>query len=191
VHPELAWRRLKLRNAKWKELGPLMKLAEWREEEAQRRNQPRARLVKDDVLFEVARARPRTSEELGRLRSVPNGFERSAVAKGMLEAVAAGIEIPKEDLPALGERSREQAPPDVVELLRVLLKRQCETHNVAPKLLASSADLEAIAKTDEADVPALKGWRREVFGDLALKLKRGEVYLGLEGKRVSITERPS
>jgi ribonuclease D len=190
VEPEDAWKRLKLRNVKWKELGPLIKLAEWREREAQQRNQPRARLVKDDVLFDVARARPGSAEELGRLRSVGGGFEKSSLAKGMLKAVAEGAAIPKEDLPTLGERSREQAPPDVVELLRVLLKRQCEAHDVAPKLLASSSDLEEIAKSDEAEVPALKGWRREVFGELALKLKRGELYLGLKGRRVSITEQP-
>jgi ribonuclease D len=189
VHPEDAWKRLKLRNVKPKELGPLIELARWREREAQERNQPRARLVKDDTLFEVARARPTTSEELGRLRSVPNGFERSSVAKGMLAAVKAGMDIPREDLPSLGERQKEQAPPDVVDLLRVLLKRQCEVHNVAPKLLASAGDLDALARSDEAEVPALHGWRREVFGEVALKLKRGELFLGLERGRVSITQK--
>ncbi|MEM0928807.1 MAG: ribonuclease D [Pseudomonadota bacterium] len=184
--PDEAWRRLKVRNVKPKELGPLIEVAAWREQEAQWRDVPRARVVKDDVLFEVARARPLSTDELSRLRSLPQGFERSAAAKGLLEAIKTGTEIPREALPHLENRSREPGPPDVVELLRVLLKRQCEAHEVAPKLLASAADLDALALDDEADIPALHGWRREVFGELALKLKHGQVSLGLERGRVTV-----
>ncbi|MEM7740183.1 MAG: ribonuclease D [Pseudomonadota bacterium] len=188
TEPEHAWQRLKVRNIKSKEFGPLIELAAWREEEAQTRNVPRARIIKDDVLFEVARARPSTAHDLGRLRSVPNGFERSSSAKGMLEAVKRGIAIPRDALPQFDNKARESGPPDVVELLRVLLKRQCETYEVAPKLLASAADLDALARNDDADIAALKGWRREVFGDLALKLKHGHVSLGLESGRVTVLE---
>ncbi|MEM9838793.1 MAG: ribonuclease D [Pseudomonadota bacterium] len=188
VDPKEAWRRLKMRNPKARELGPIVSLAEWREEEAQRKDVPRARVLKDDALFELARAQPKSQADLAKLRSIPQGFEKSASARGMLDAVARGMDLSREDLPALERRSREQAPPDVVELLRVLLKRQCERSGVAPKLLASSADLDAIALHDDADVPALKGWRREVFGDLALRLKRGELALSLQGRRVSVHE---
>ncbi len=191
VDPEDAWRRLKMRNVKPRELGPLIELAAWREREAQSRNIPRARIVKDDVMFEVGRARPTSVKELGNLRSIPQGFERSSTAKGLLEAVERGIAIPKDDLPQLQSRARDPAPADVVELLRVLLKRQCEAYEVAPKLLASASDLDALALSDEADIPALKGWRREVFGDLALRLKHGELALSLEGKRVMIVDRNS
>lgn len=189
VEPAEAWQRLKLRNVKPKELGPLIELAAWREQEAQSRNVPRARIIKDDVLFEVSRSRPKTAKDLGALRSIPQGFERSSTAQGMLEAVQKGVDRPTDELPKFQSRGRDQAPQDVVELLRVLLKRQCETFDVAPKLLASAADLDALALSDEADIPALKGWRREVFGDLALRLKNGELALSLEGKRVTIVER--
>lgn len=188
VEPDDAWKRLKLRNVRPKELGPLIELARWREIEAQRRDLPRARIVKDDVLFEVARTQPKTQQDLGALRSVPQGFERSGAAKGLLDAVKRGTEISRENLPRLDNKQREPGPPDVVELLRVLLKRQCEAHEVAPKLLASAADLDALARSDKADIPALRGWRREVFGEMALKLKRGELALGLDGRRVRVLQ---
>ncbi|MEE4208666.1 MAG: ribonuclease D [Parvularcula sp.] len=186
--PQAAWQRLKLRNVRAKELGPLVALAAWREREAQNRNVPRARIIKDDVLFEVARARPKSAADLAALRSIPNGFERSALAKGLLEAVEIGIQMPKESLPKTDSGHREPGPPDVVELLRVLLKRQCEAHNVAPKLLASASDLDLLAADDDADIPAMTGWRREVFGELALRLKRGELALTLERGRVKLLD---
>ena len=188
--PEDAWQRLKLRGVRAKELGPLMALAAWREAEAQARDVPRGRILKDDALFEVARAQPEDEAALGRLRAIPQGFERSAAAKGILAAVAAGQAMPKGDLPKLGgDGPRKPAPPDVVDLLKVLLKRQSERHGVAPKLLATASDIEAIALDDEADVPALRGWRRRVFGDLALRLKAGEVGMTLKGGEVSLIER--
>lgn len=186
VNPDEAWQRLKLRNPKLKELGPIIALAKWRESEAQARNVPRSRLLKDDALFELARAQPDRPEALGKLRSIPQGFERSSTAKSILAAISDGKAIDQDSLPQLDRRPREQAPQDVVELLRVLLKRQCAEHDVAPKLLASSADLDAIALDDEAGVPALRGWRREVFGEMALKLKRGELALGLTRRRVTL-----
>ncbi|MEM6650209.1 MAG: ribonuclease D, partial [Pseudomonadota bacterium] len=188
--PEDAWKRIRLRNIKPKELGVLMKVAAWREEEAQQKDLPRGRVLKDDALTELARVGPDDVESLGALRAIPNGFERSRSAKGLLKAIAAGKALPKEELPLVkGKPNRIPAPPDVVDLLRVLLKRQSEKHEVAPKLLASAADLEAIALDDEAEVPALKGWRREVFGGLALDLKQGKLSLGLKGKSVELIQR--
>ncbi|MEM9421105.1 MAG: ribonuclease D [Pseudomonadota bacterium] len=187
--PEAAWQRLKLRNVKRKEIGPLMKVAEWREREAQRKDLPRSRILKDDGVIEVGRAAPTTAEDLSGLRSIPKGFERSKSASALLEAVQEGLAIAEDDLPSIERNGpRAQPPADVVDLLRVLLKRQSEHHGVAPKLLASAADLEAIALCDEADVPAMTGWRREVFGDLALRLKHGKVALGLDGKGVRLIE---
>ena len=188
VEPDDAWRRPKLRSPKPRELGPIISLAAWREREAQRRDVPRARILKDEALLELARATPRTTDELGKLRSIPQGFERSGTAQALLAAIERGTSLSRTELPDIDRRPREQAPPDVVDLLRVLLKRQSELHGVAPKLLASSSDLEAIALDDEADVWALKGWRREVFGELALRLKRGELALSLSGRRVSVHE---
>jgi ribonuclease D len=189
VEPEKAWSRLKLRGVRPNEIGVLMKLAEWREREAQARDIPRGRVLKDDALYELARLKPRTAEALARARSIPEGFERSRSGAAILAAIAEGAAIKASDLPDFDrDGPREAAPPDVVELLRVLLKRQCERFDVAPKLIASAADIDAIALDDEADVPALHGWRRDVFGDLALKLKRGEIALKLTDGAVELVE---
>ena len=189
VEPAKAWKRLKLRNVRPKDLGPLMKIAQWRESEAQARDVPRARVLKDDAIFELARLQPQTTKDLSRARAISSGFERSRAGASLLEAVKSGLDMPKEALPNLNQ-SRPSAPPpaDVVDLLRVLLKRQCEHYGVAPKLIASSADIEAIATHDEADVRALRGWRREVYGEQALKLKRGELALKLNNDAIEIIE---
>jgi ribonuclease D len=188
VKPEESWRRLRLRNVKPKELGPLMKLAEWRENESHARDVPRSRILKDDALYELARLQPKTTKDLGRARSIPNGYERSSSGGAILDAVAEGAAIPREQLPDIFKPDRQKAPGDVVELLKVLLKRQCEKYGVAPKLIASSADLEAIAVDEADDIPAMKGWRREVFGEAALRLKRGDLALRLVGDAVEIFE---
>ncbi|MEE9330102.1 MAG: ribonuclease D [Parvularculaceae bacterium] len=189
VEPAFAWKRLKMRNVRSKDIGPIIELAAWREDAAQTRNVPRGRLIKDDVLLEIARQAPTSVEKLGRVRGIPKGFERSETGKGILNAVQLGQEIPKEDLPQIARhKPMEPVSPDVLDLLRVLLKRQCEAYNVAPKLIASAADIEAIARSNDADVPAFKGWRREVFGDAAIKLKAGEIGLKLEGDKVVLVE---
>lgn len=187
VDPERAYERLKLKGVRASELGVIVKLAEWREREAQSRDVPRGRVLKDEAIFELARLKPKSVEELGRARSMPEGFERSRSGAAILEAVAAGARIKSADLPDVDRDSpRASAPADVVDLLKVLLKRQCDRYQVAPKLVASAADLEAIALDDDADAPALHGWRREVFGDLALKLKRGEIAVRLNRGAIEI-----
>ncbi|WP_411818352.1 ribonuclease D [Hyphococcus sp. DH-69] len=188
VHPERAWKRLKLKGVRAKEIGVLMKLAEWREKEAQTKDTPRNRILKDEAIFELARLQPKDGASLARARSIPSGFERSRTGASIVQAVKEGLDIPKEQLPTIDKPDRDKAPADVLELLRVLLKRQCETHHVAPKLIASSADIEAIARDDNADVPALSGWRREIFGETALRLKRGEIALKLDNGRVDIID---
>lgn len=188
VKPETAWKRLKLKGVRQKEIGPVMKLAEWREREAQTRDIPRSRILKDDAIFDLARLRPTSKKELSRARSIPSGFERSSAGAAILSAVAEGAAIPREDLPDMSRPERQKPPADVVDLLKVLLKRQCERFHVAPKLIASSSDLEEIALSDNADAPALRGWRREVFGDAALRLKRGELALRLKNGAVELVE---
>ncbi len=189
VEPTRAWKRLKLRNTRPQELGPLVKLAEWREREAQKRDIPRNRVIKDDGLFEVARMRPKDAKAMSQARSIPKGFERSETGQSMLVAVHEGMAIPKKELPQIDSGKKQlPPPPDVLDLLRVLLKTQCETYDVAPKLIANAADIEALARSDNAPIPALKGWRREIFGEMALKLKHGEVALKLQNNRVKIIE---
>lgn len=187
--PEDAWKRIKARLRKPREIGVLMEVAAWRESEAQTRDVPRSRIIKDEILAEIALRGPATVEALGALRGMPNGFERSKAGGDIVAAVKRGLARDPADLPRV-ERDRPPAngAGATVELLRVLLKMISEKEGVAPKILATTDDLEQIAASDEADVPALHGWRRELFGEKALGLKRGEIALGLRKGRVSAVE---
>lgn len=185
VEPEEAWRRLKPKSGKPRFLGVLQELAAWREREAQRRDIPRARVIRDDALLEIAAHAPADIDDLARTRGLGRGFAESRQGADVLAAVARGLAKPESELPTL--EPRDENPPGlgpIVELLRVLLRMVCEEENVAPKLIASAADLEAIAASDAADVPALHGWRREVFGEKALGLKHGRMALAIVGRRV-------
>jgi ribonuclease D len=187
--PENAWERLKTRVRKPKELAVLMEVAAWREREAQTRDVPRGRVLKDDALGDIAVQAPTTVERLGHLRSLPKGFERSKWGEAIVEAVNRGVARDPKTLPRL-ERGRATANGGAtVELLKVLLRMISERHGVAAKVIATIDDLENIAANDEAEVPALKGWRRELFGDKALALKRGQLSLAVEKGRVVVVER--
>jgi ribonuclease D len=189
MEPEDAWRRLKTRSRRPRYLAVLRELAAWRETEAQRRDLPRNRILRDDVLADVAQAMPANEEELTRLRSVAHGQVAKSSYRDILAAVARGIAVPEHDAPApLTEAFEEGRPGASVELLKVLLKIKCEESGVAQKLVASAADVEAIARNDNADVPALHGWRREVFGADALRLKHGRIALSAEGPSLKVVE---
>lgn len=178
VVPEDAWRRLKIRSQKPKFLVVLRELAAWREREAQSRDVPRNRILRDDALVDVAAQMPQSPEELARSRAFNRDSSNGKTGRAVLEAVARALALPKEQWPTLPEPAETpQGRQPVADLLRVLLKIKCEEHDVAPKLIASSDDLDAIAASDEADVAALKGWRREVFGEAALAVKHGRLGL--------------
>lgn len=189
TEPVDAWQRLKLRVRKPIELAVLQHVAAWREEEAQSRDVPRSRVIKDDAIYEIASQQPQNPEALGRLRTIPKGFERSKAAEHILKAVATAVALPKDKLPKL---PKGRAAPDgsaaAVDLLKVLLKLVSEKNGVAAKIIATVDDLERIAADDKADVEALKGWRRELFGEAALKLKHGEVALAFDGRHVTLLE---
>ncbi|GEO14473.1 ribonuclease D [Microvirga aerophila] len=186
--PDNAWRRLSGRLRKAKEVAVLMEVAAWREREAQNRDVPRGRILKDDALIDVAVSAPRSTEALGRLRSIPNGFERSRTGADILEAVERGLTRDPATVP-MPERSRGRgAAGAVVELLKVLLKAVAEQEGVAPKIIATVEELEAIAESDTADVPSLHGWRRSLFGEKALALKNGQLGLVLERSRVVVRD---
>lgn len=187
--PETAWERLKSRVRKPKELAVLIEVAAWREREAQSRDVPRGRVLKDDVIGEIALQGPTTPERLAGLRSLPKGFERSRWGQDILEAIKAGLARDPKTLPPI-ERHRPMANGSAtVELLKVLLRMTAERHGVAAKVIATVDDLEHIAADDEADVRALKGWRRELFGEKALALKHGQLSLAVERGRVIAVER--
>lgn len=186
LHPEDAWKRLKMRVRKPIELVVLQKVAAWREQEARERNVPRSRVIKDDTIYEIAQQQPKDQQALGRLRTVPNGWERSSSGQDLLKVVVAAIETPKDQLPKLPRHvSAPEGTGAATEMLRVLLKLVTEENGVAAKVVATSDDLDQIAsKGEQAEVAAMHGWRRELFGETALKLIRGEVALKFEAKKI-------
>jgi ribonuclease D len=180
THPEDAWQRLKLRVKKPRQLAVLQALAAWREREAQSRDVPRGRVLKDDAIYEIALQQPRDVEALGRLRSIPKGFERSSVGRAILATVESVFEMPESALPRVPRpRPAPEHSSAAAELLKVLLKMAAEEQGVAARIIASTEDLEKIAADDRADVAALKGWRRQLFGEQALALKRGDLALSM------------
>lgn len=183
-HPERAWERLKTRVRKPKDLAVLMEVAAWREQEAQSRDVPRGRVLRDEAVTDIATHAPTTLEKLANLRSVPKGFEKSKWGADIVAAVERGLKRDFATLPKLEKPRNNNNGAAIVELLKVLLRMTAERHAVASKVIATVDDLEEIAADDEADVPALHGWRRELFGDAALKLKHGELALAIEKGRV-------
>lgn len=187
THPEDAWKRLKLRVKNRKALSVLMELAAWREELAQTQDVPRARIMKDEALYDIANQSPTAPEQLSRLRSLSEGFARSARAKEIVAAVKRGLERDMSEVPPLrqGEPLSAEATA-TVELLKVLLKSAAARHGVAPRLIADTSDLEKIAAQDAPDVAAMHGWRLQLFGEDALALKRGELALSLKNGEVAV-----
>ncbi len=183
--PENAWMRLKARARKPRDLAVLMELAAWREREAQTRDLPRSRVLKDDTLVDVALAAPTTIEALGRLRTIPHGYERSRTGAELVACVERGLARDPSTLPPLGrDRPRSAAAQATVQLLKVLLQAVSEKHHVAAKMIATVDEIEAMAADDFADVSALKGWRRKLFGEAALELKAGRLALAVRNGRV-------
>jgi ribonuclease D len=183
--PDAAWERLKPRSSNRRYLARLQALAAWREREAQRVNIPRQRLVKDEALMEIAATMPADAEALARIRSISRGLAEGRTGDSLLEAVAAARAIPDSALPpAPAPRDPQRASPALIALLKVLLAAKCEYHHVAPRLVASSEDLDRLAAEDSPSIPALHGWRREVFGEDALALKHGRIALGAAGREV-------
>ncbi len=187
--PENAWERLKLRKTTADYVLALQTAAAWRERQAQARDVPRGRIVKDDALYEIAEHRPKSAADFDRMRAVPRGFGNSRSAGELI------AELNRAFADTNRVATKIDRPPPLpsgigptVELLKVLLRYEAEAHQVAPRLIASVADIEAIAAKDDADVPALKGWRRKVFGERALALKHGKIALKLERGKVAIEE---
>ncbi len=190
LHPDDAWQRLKMRLRKPQELAVMQYVAAWREREARNRNVPRSRVLKDDAIYEIAQQQPKDTEALGRLRTIPKGWERSASGAAIIEQVNTALALAKTDMPHIHRHSHApEGAQAAVELLKVLLRLTSEKHGVASKVIANSEDLEKIAAEGEkAEVPAMHGWRRELFGDVALKLISGDVGLRFIDKRVEAVE---
>lgn len=188
-HPERAWERLKTRVRKPRELAVLIEVAAWREQEAQSRDVPRSRVLKDDAVGDIATHAPTSLEKLGNLRSLPKGFERSKWGADIIAAVQRGLARDPATLPKLEKPRNNSNGAATVELLKVLLRMTSERHGVASKVIATVDDLEQIAASDQAEVGALHGWRRELFGEAALKLKHGQLALAIDKGRVVRVDR--
>ncbi|MFZ2158157.1 MAG: ribonuclease D [Bradyrhizobium sp.] len=188
-HPERAWERLKTRVRKPKELAVLMEVAAWREQEAQSRDVPRSRVLKDDAVGDIATHAPTSLERLANLRSLPKGFDRSKWGADIVAAVQRGLARDLASLPKIEKPRSNSNGAAIVELLKVLLRMTSERHAVASKIIATVGDLEEIAADDNADVSALHGWRRELFGEAALALKHGQLALAIEKGRVVRVDR--
>lgn len=187
LDPRESWRRLKTRSENRRFLAILREVAAWREEEAQARDLPRNRVLKDESLIEIAAHAPASAEELARSRGMQRGFAEGRMGQGLLAAVKRGVALPDSECPTAAPRvDLPSGLAPVVDLLRVLLKAKCEAHDVAQKLVASADDLAMIAADDEADVPALSGWRREMFGEDAIALKHGRLALTADGRRIRV-----
>ncbi len=187
VQPENAWQRLKAKLNRPRDLAALKVLAAWREKRAQDSDQPRSRVLKDDALAEVALQRPTTAEAFDKLRAVQRGYGRSSAAAEIIALMKDVEALPKAELPQMPERYRGPSPKGAVgDLVRVLLKAVSEQHGVAARILATSEEIDALVLDDDADVPALKGWRRKLFGEKALAIKHGRI--GLAATRSGVVE---
>ena len=183
--PERAWQRLKLRVKGKKSLAVLIELAAWRERLAQAQDVPRGRILRDEALYDIANQMPVTTEAIGQLRTLSDGFGRSNRARDIVDTVNRGLQRDMKLLPKLERNDPLSAQATAtLELLKVLLRSAAAEHRVAPRLIADSEDLERLATEADPDIPALKGWRRKLFGDDALRLKRGELALTLAGGEV-------
>lgn len=186
VHPEEAWLRVKTRTTSGRFLAVVKELAQFRESYAQGNNVPRSRVMKDDALLELASTRPTNVEELGRSRLLMREGRKAEIAEGILAAIKRGLEMRPEDMPRMDGRPEQlQVNPALADLLRVLLKAKSESLGVAPRLIASAAELDAIA-AGQRDLPVLKGWRAQAFGDDALRLCKGEIALSAKGHDVRV-----
>ena len=189
LDPELAWKRLKPRTSNKKFLAMLASLAAWREREAQERDIPRGRVLKDEAITELAAHPPENGEALERVRAVPKGFANSKLGKGLMDALAAGATAaPPADMPVQAPRRRREPSPAAIDLLKTLLRLRAEAAGVAPRLIANADDIEKLAAHEDEGVAALTGWRAEVFGNDARALRQGDLAIALEKGEAVVVE---
>ncbi|MEM0976671.1 MAG: ribonuclease D [Pseudomonadota bacterium] len=188
IDPTNAWTRVRMRNAGGRTLAAAIELAEFRERFAQDRNIPRGRVFKDDALLEVAATRPKTEKELSRARLLTRDARHGDIANGILKAVQKALNLSAADLPEKPPSPQNTPTSEAIaDMLRVLLKAVVDRENVAAKLVATASDLDAMAR-GERDLPMLKGWRRIVFGEDALKLVSGETGLRVRNGKVELVD---
>ncbi|MDG1857630.1 MAG: ribonuclease D [Emcibacteraceae bacterium] len=187
IKPINAWKRIKIRNSNRRFNAIVHRIAEWREKEAQSRNLPRNRIMRDEVLLELSAVRPTHTNALTSVRGLGSNFASSKGGQVIIETIKEAMELPEDQLPVISKRKPPSQNTDpIVELFKVLLKLVCKAENVAPKLLANVEDLERLAEDDNADIKALNGWRYDLFGKNALALKNGEVAFAIKDGEIAV-----
>jgi len=184
--PYKAWERVKIRSPKAKNLAILREVAAIREKQAQKRNIPKSWVFRDEVIASIAVQAPTNKKQLAKIRNMPKDIAEGRLGEKLLAAVQTALASPQSEWPQ--PKQRKHIPPQitcVVDILKMLLKITSTENEVASKLIANSGDLEAIAMDDDADVPALKGWRREIFGEDALAIKHGKLAIGLKDGQIT------
>ena len=185
IDPYDMWKKVKIRSPKTKNLAVLREVTAWRETRAQNKNLPRSWILKDDTLADIAGQIPKNLEALSKIRNIPKDIQDRPMGKTLLSLIDQALKSNPEGWPKV--EKRKPLPPSVgavTDVLKMLLKLQSAEYGVATKLIASSKDLEALAQDDDADIPAMSGWRREVFGQEALDLKNGRLAIGLENSKI-------
>ncbi|MBI1330995.1 MAG: ribonuclease D [Alphaproteobacteria bacterium] len=189
LDPADAWKRLKPRTSNKRFLAMIATIAAWREREAQTRDIPRGRVIKDEALLEIAAHPPETAEALERIRAVPKGFAASRLGKGLMEAIAEGHKAePPVPLEAERPRRKREPSPSAIDLLKTLLRLRAEEADVAPRLIANADDIEKLAAHEDEGIAALHGWRADVFGKDAIALREGKLSLALEKGEAVVVE---
>ena len=190
TEPEDAWKRIRFRPQKKAQLGVLMEVAAWREREAQKRDVPRGRIIKDDAIGELALQAPKDVAALSRLRAVPKGFGGSRNGEAVIAAIQTGLERDPGTIPEIRNhhRRKPEGVAEISEILKLALKIICEQEGIAQRLVANAADIEAIAAGKTKGIKALSGWRYKLFGEKALKLRNGDLAIGLRGGKAAIFE---
>ena len=189
--PEDAYKRLKVRSGDRRYLALLRELAAWRERDAQRRDLPRARILKDEQILDIAAQCPRTVKDLATTRGISDDMARGKIGKAVLTAIEVALALPQDHYPMPKERREKPVAQNAIsDLLKVLLKHCCDEAKVAQRLVCSTQDLDRIATDQDDNHPAMTGWRYEVFGKAAQKLKRGELSIHLDKGQLVITPRP-
>lgn len=186
MNPETAWERLKLRSAKPRDLAVLKELSAWREQEAQRKDVPRSRILRDETLMDLGFQRPQSADELLRIRGISGDMANGRIGKVLIDVIAKGLAIPDDACPRLPQRTTiSPRLAQVVEMLKMLLRIQSSEYHVAAKLIATSDDLEAFAENPQ-DGPLSHGWRHQVFGQAAQDMTSGKLALTMEKGKIKL-----
>lgn len=187
--PDGAWRRLKVKTGNRRFLARVQAVAAWREEQAMTRDLPRGRVLRDDILMDLAAQSPKNLKELDAIKGLGQQFRNGKAAQSLLERLAEARNAPDEALPHPPKKGpkRDRNGP-ILDLLKVLLKHRCQDEGVAVRLVASVEDIERLASGQRKGLPLLEGWRYDVYGREALKLLEGRLGLAADDDRLKFVE---